>query len=155
MATSVMSKPLSEKEQHLRELSDDLHFFNGGGPGGKAPKTQRSHDQIEEEEIEEMLAEADGDGAASASPAEAKVLPPSQQPSAAAQAQARIARKLNKRALRAHSISEDGRFGGASGMPPNSERAMLKNSRKSRSALGRGLPKKGEGGKREKDGKNL
>ena len=56
--------------------------------------------------------------------------------------QQQIARK-GKRAARANSISEEGRYGSGGGGVPLAK-ANLKNSRKSRSGLGRGLPKKGK-----------
>ena len=59
-----------------------------------------------------------------------------------------------KRVNRTVSLSEEGKFGGSGGAASPSTAAaamatgtrMMKNSRKSRTGLGRGLPKKGEGG---------
>ena len=54
-----------------------------------------------------------------------------------------------KRVNRTVSLSEEGKFGGSGGAAASTAAAtgarMMKNSRKSRSGLGRGLPKKGEG----------
>ena len=49
-----------------------------------------------------------------------------------------------KRAARAHSISEEGKFGTTYTGAGKPHDRNMKNSRKSRSGLGRGLPKKGE-----------
>ena len=60
----------------------------------------------------------------------------------------RMIRKA-KRVNRTVSLSEEGKFGGSGGAAASTAAAtgarMMKNSRKSRSGLGRGLPKKGEG----------
>ena len=53
-----------------------------------------------------------------------------------------------KRVNRTVSLSEEGKFGGSGGATSKAAAtgaSMMKNSRKSRSGLGRGLPKKGEG----------
>ena len=59
----------------------------------------------------------------------------------------RMIRKA-KRVNRTVSLSEEGKFGGSGGAAASTAAAtgarMMKNSRKSRSGLGRGLPKKGE-----------
>ena len=61
----------------------------------------------------------------------------------------RMIRKA-KRVNRTVSLSEEGKFGGSGGAASATAVAtgnrMMKNSRKSRSGLGRGLPKKGERG---------
>ena len=58
----------------------------------------------------------------------------------------RMIRKA-KRVNRTVSLSEEGKFGGSGGATSKAMAtgaSMMKNSRKSRSGLGRGLPKKGE-----------
>ena len=49
-----------------------------------------------------------------------------------------------KRVNRTVSLSEEGKFGGSGGEAAAAGARMMKNSKKSRSGFGRGLPKKGE-----------
>lgn len=143
------------ESRRFDDLNDDLVDAAGNGngngqhargpPRGRGLSTSSSRSggaqpKIDEEDELDLELEALANGtdpdkalAASSATASAQTL--------ALQQQGRLLRKA-KRAARANSISEEGRFGSTHAGPGTKN--CMKNSRKSRSGLGRGLPKKGE-----------
>lgn len=126
----------TNSHNHFQDLNDDLGTI----------LTARKIDQIVEADDESQdgdvpMANGSGDGTAAGT-------------MAAAAAQGRMMRK-HRKGQRAHSISEEGKFGstkgaagagpgGALSVVPNGPVRTAKNSKKSRTGFGRGLPKKGE-----------
>ncbi|XP_059084120.1 programmed cell death protein 4-like [Tigriopus californicus] len=127
----------ANSHKHFQDLNDDLGTI----------LTARKIDQIVEADDESLdgdapMANGSGEGATASM--------------AAAAAQGRLMRK-HRKGQRAHSISEEGKFGstkGAAGtapggplsLVPNAPVRSAKNSKKSRTGFGRGLPKKGGAG---------
>ena len=150
--------------RHLDELNDDLEVLagnrkpgkpssNGGGPRLSARTSTSLSEEVVLEENEDMSEDALVEAATVPSANGGLHVNGDSQAARAAHAAAHVKamRKHHKRAGRAQSISEDGRFGmgtamGNSGAPASGcpFKEFNKNSRKSRTGFGRGLPKKGK-----------
>jgi len=148
----------------FEDLDDELEFLaNGkGGPtnghghrnglnGHRRRSRQLSHDV---EDIVEEANESDGGIAIVADTNGGEVnlnlYDPGTSPAnkamiANAAMNSRMIRKA-KRVNRTVSLSEEGKFGGSGGEAAAAGARMMKNSKKSRSGFGRGLPKKGGAG---------
>jgi hypothetical protein len=125
------------KNAHLDELNDELEFLANGNKNGFNGR-RRSHDNIVEE------GESDDSGTEDAAADGVSVTASAKMGSLAAAAQnGRLIRKA-KRINRTLSLSEEGKFGSSGQGASRAEARNMKNSKKSRSGLGRGLPKKGK-----------
>ena len=134
---------------HVRVGKPDLTLSSAGISNG-----HRFHGNIAEEEDDDVdLEGGSGEKATTANAGSGEETSSSPPPmttkamTAAAAQQGRLIRKAKRAAAaanRGNSISEDGKFGGSGMMALNGSSRSMKNSRKSRSGLGRGLPKKGD-----------
>ncbi len=128
--------------RHLEELCDELEpadaAVKGQFRGRVAAAAAAARQPIQEEEMmddDDPELEALANGAADVGDGTGAREQQLQQ-----QQQSRAARKA-RRVNRAYSIGEEGKFGSSH---HGAAERNLKNSRKSRSGLGRGLPKKGK-----------
>ena len=129
------SKMIEELDDVLYEAAAPIQRKNGGGGGGATSLKKNSVSSIPEEEEDGMMESSEGRH----SLAELKTLREN------AAMHGRVIRKA-KRPSRATSICEEGKFGSSnnsSAAPTVAVNRCNKNLRKSRSGMGRGLPKKG------------
>jgi programmed cell death protein 4 len=135
------------KNAHLDELDDELEFLANAKNGGPANghHRRRSHDNIVEEEEEDDFVVVEGGGDANGATTTTATTAAEKKAAIASAAEAgRLIRKA-KRFNRSVSISEEGKFGSGSSIRGGPS-LRGKNSKKSRTGLGRGLPKKGGAG---------
>lgn len=127
--TKKPAKPYEMASLHLNDLPDEIDFVIKNGRSNSCDAIQ----EVDEDDVDLELADLAEEGASGDDPAKAE------ERKAAA---LRIIRRAKRAGLvrdRAYSTSEGSNFPAA----PSAGLKVAKNSRKSRTGFGRGLPKKG------------